>query len=158
MGLQVAANAQEFLVPLVRPRTQSLLALAENPVVVLDEPEQVAAASERLWKRLDEPRPFPCPPEQNFYQWPELNATLEFKASLALRELDLVVDSATLAPPPTTHSRPSLAFHGNVQADPHRAVRRLDRVHSEIRRGHATVGHENRRDDAVAAGRISEIP
>jgi len=106
----------EFLVPLVRPRTQSLLALAENPVVVLDEPEQVAAASERLWKRLDDPRPFPCPPEQNFYAWPELNATLESKASLALRELDLVVDSITLAPPPTTHSRPSLAFHGNVQA------------------------------------------
>ncbi len=106
----------EFLVPVVRPRTQSLLSLAENPVVVLDEPEQVAAAAERLWKRLDDPRPFPCPPEQNFYAWPELAATFETKASLALRELDLEVDPTTHLPAESSHSRPSLAFHGNVQA------------------------------------------
>jgi transcription-repair coupling factor (superfamily II helicase) len=106
----------EFLVPLVRPRTQSLLSLAENPVVVLDEPEQVTAAAERLWKRLDDPRPFPCPPEQNFYSWPELAATFETKALLALRELDLEVDPTTHLPAESSHSRPSLAFHGNVQA------------------------------------------
>ena len=106
----------EFLVPLVRPRAQSLLSLAENPVVVLDEPEQIAAAAERLWKRLDDPRPFPCPPEQNFYAWPELAETFETKASLALRELDLDVDPTTHLPAESSHSRPSLAFHGNVQA------------------------------------------
>ena len=105
----------EFLVPLVRPRKQSLLGLGENPVVVLDEPEQVAAAAERLWKRLDDPRPFPCPPVQNFYTWPELEATLGARALLALRELDLAIESA-IDLPPTMHSRPSLAFHGNVQA------------------------------------------
>ena len=69
----------EFLVPLVRPRTRSLFSLAENPLVVLDEPEQIASAADRLWKRLeDEPdRPFPCPPEANFFTWPELRDTLE---------------------------------------------------------------------------------
>ncbi|HXA65458.1 MAG TPA: transcription-repair coupling factor [Bryobacteraceae bacterium] len=106
----------EFLVPLVRPRTQSLLSLAQNPIVVLDEPEQVAAAADRLWKRLDDSRPFPCPPEQNFYVWPELAATFETKASLALRELDLEVNPTTHLPGESSHSRPSLAFHGNVQA------------------------------------------
>src|SRR5580698_7141275 len=55
----------EFVVPLVRPRKHSLFSLLENPVVVIDEPEQAAAASERLWRRLqDKPdRPFPCPPD-----------------------------------------------------------------------------------------------
>ena len=53
----------EFLVPLVRPRSHSLFALAENPLVILDEPEQVAAAAGRLWKRLEDSDPvFPCPP------------------------------------------------------------------------------------------------
>ncbi len=42
----------EFAVPLVRPRKHSLFSLTENPVVIIDEPEQAAAASERLWKRL----------------------------------------------------------------------------------------------------------
>ncbi len=66
----------EFLVPLARPRSQSLFALAENPLVVLDEPEQIASAAGRLWKRLEETdRPFPCPPEKNFYTWPELHAS-----------------------------------------------------------------------------------
>ncbi len=36
----------EFLVPLVRPRKHSLFSLAENPLVVFDEPEQIAAAAD----------------------------------------------------------------------------------------------------------------
>ncbi len=54
--------------PLVRPRKHSLFSLTENPLVIIDEPEQAAGASERLWKRLQEnpDRPFPCPPDANF--------------------------------------------------------------------------------------------
>ncbi len=107
----------EFLVPLVRPRTHSLFSLAANPLIVLDEPEQIATASTRLWKRLEEPdRPFPCPAEQNFYTWPELRESLERSAELALRELELVTSGQTPDASPTTISRPSLSFHGNVQA------------------------------------------
>lgn len=116
----------EFAVPLVRPRKQSLFSLTENPVVLIDEPEQTAGASERLWKRLEEKpqdktvKPFPCPPEANFYTWPELRESLSGQAELALRELEL----ATQGQLPTanggavaeTVSRPSLAFHGNIQA------------------------------------------
>jgi transcription-repair coupling factor (superfamily II helicase) len=112
----------EFAVPLVRPRKHSLFSLTENPLVVIDEPEQTAGASERLWKRLEEKpdRPLPFPAEANFYSWPELRESLQSNAELALRELEL----ATLSQLPIanggeaggTTSRPSLAFHGNIQA------------------------------------------
>ncbi|HYL74115.1 MAG TPA: transcription-repair coupling factor, partial [Bryobacteraceae bacterium] len=105
----------EFLVPLVRPREHSLLSLADNPVLVLDEPEQVAAAAERLWKRLEDPeRPFPCPPDKNFYTWAEFQESAVAKAELAIRELELITGAAQETP--HTATRPSLAFHGNVQA------------------------------------------
>jgi transcription-repair coupling factor (superfamily II helicase) len=105
----------EFLVPLVRPRTHSLLSLTEHPLVVLDEPEQIAAAADRLWKRLDDPdRPYPCPAEQNFFQWNELRAHVEGQAELLVRELELLTP-ATGHPSPTLSSRPSMAFHGNMQ-------------------------------------------
>jgi transcription-repair coupling factor (superfamily II helicase) len=81
----------EFLVPLVRPRKHSLLGLAENPLIVLDEPEQISTAAARLWKRLeDQDRPFPVPPDQNFYTWPELQESLSKKAELALSELEVL--------------------------------------------------------------------
>jgi transcription-repair coupling factor (superfamily II helicase) len=113
------APGWEFMVPLVRPRSHSLFSLTENPVIVLDEPEQAAAAAERYWKRLEErsDRPFPCPPEANFFAWPELRASLEGNAEFALRELELLTNNQL----PTTNndatsSRPSMAFHGNIQA------------------------------------------
>jgi transcription-repair coupling factor (superfamily II helicase) len=113
----------EFTVPLIRPRSHSLFSLAENPVIVVDEPEQASAAAERFWKRLDEKadRPFPCPPEANFFTWPELRASVEANAALALRELELITNNQRLmtgddAVSAETTSRPSLAFHGNIQA------------------------------------------
>jgi len=113
----------EFAVPLVRARTHSLFSLTENPVVVVDEPEQAAGAAERFWKRLEErsDRPFPCPPEANFYTWPELRETLEGNAELSIRELELITSHQQLttggeAGTAETASRPSMAFHGNIQA------------------------------------------
>jgi transcription-repair coupling factor (superfamily II helicase) len=108
----------EFAVPLVRPRRYSLFSLTENPVVIIDEPEQAAGASDRLWKRLQEnsERAFPCPPEANFYTWPELRETLEGNAELAIRELDVLTNHQSLTTNHATASRPSLAFHGNIQA------------------------------------------
>jgi transcription-repair coupling factor (superfamily II helicase) len=113
------APGWEFTVPLVRPRSHSLFSLTDNPVVVVDEPEQAAGAAERFWKRLEEKsdKPFPCPPEANFYTWPGLRETLEGNAELALRELDVVTNPQSLIPnSDATASRPSMAFHGNIQA------------------------------------------
>ncbi|MGD0134478.1 MAG: transcription-repair coupling factor [Bryobacteraceae bacterium] len=115
----------EFVVPLVRPRKYSLFSLTEDPVVIVDEPEQAAGASDRLWKRLEEhpDRPFPCPPDANFFAWPGLRDSLEGNAELALRELEVLASPQSLIPNPGvpassagTTSRPSMAFHGNIQA------------------------------------------
>jgi transcription-repair coupling factor (superfamily II helicase) len=113
----------EFAVPLVRARTHSLFSLTDNPVIVIDEPEQAAAAAERFWKRLEErpDRPFPCPPEANFFTWPELGDTMAGFAELVLRELELLTSHQQLttgdeAGAAETASRPSMAFHGNIQA------------------------------------------
>ncbi len=112
LGIHRAAGpaAIAFAV-LARPRIPSSCSTSRN------EPQ---AAAERFWKRLEErpDRPFPCPPEANFYTWPELRETLEGNAELALRELELLTNNQQ----PTTNndgattSRPSLAFHGNIQA------------------------------------------
>jgi transcription-repair coupling factor (superfamily II helicase) len=117
------APGWEFMVPLVRPRTHSLFSLTDNPVIVVDEPEQASAAAERFWKRLEEKsdRPFPCPPDANFYTWPELRVSLEGNAELALRELELITNNQQLTTSiedatAETASRPSMAFHGNIQA------------------------------------------
>ena len=101
----------EFCVPLVRPRSHSLFTLIENPIVVFDEPEQIASAAERLWKRLqDTDRPSPCPPDKNFFHWNELRAHVEDKAEIEFRELDLAGGGGTHIP-----TRPSMTFHGNMQ-------------------------------------------
>ena len=107
----------EFLVPLVRPRSHSMFGLVEHPLVVLDEPEEIAAAGARLWKRLEDPdRPFPCPPDKNFFTWPELSESLNSLGQIALRELELITSAEQAVEHAATISRPSLAFHGNIQA------------------------------------------
>lgn len=100
----------EFLIPLVRPRSGSLLNLMKNPLVVLDEPEQIASAAERLWKRLEEPgRPSPIEPDRVFHHWGELVSAMQDKAELQLRELELSDSSIHI------NTRPSMTFHGNMQ-------------------------------------------
>ena len=99
----------ELLAPLVRPRNASLLDLLEEPLVILDEPEETRAAAERFWKRLEDPeRPALCPPEKVFYRWEEL-AARPGQMQVELRELELA--GAGLHVP----TRPSMAFHGNMQ-------------------------------------------
>jgi transcription-repair coupling factor (superfamily II helicase) len=49
----------EFSAALEDPREHSVLDLAASALVVLDEPEQIRGAAERLWKRLDQHREFP---------------------------------------------------------------------------------------------------
>ncbi len=104
----------EFLAPLVRPREASLFDLLENSIVVWDEIEQIRSASERLWKRLDEAgREYVCPPEKLYLRFEELLQRRPDRTEVLLRELELegADGSASLS----IHSRPSMAFHGNVQ-------------------------------------------
>ncbi len=134
------APGWEFMVPLVRPRSHSLFSLTENPVIVVDEPEQAAAAAERFWKRLLEKpdRPFPCPPEANFYTWPELRETLEGNAELAIRELELLTNNQPNQP---TTSQPALrrdrlpAVHGFPRQHPSRRRRGAQSGRARLSRG-----------------------
>jgi transcription-repair coupling factor (superfamily II helicase) len=104
----------EFWVPVVRPRSHSLFSLIRDPLVIWDEIEQVAGAAERLWKRLEDPeRPSTCPPEKSFFRWEQLADELGGASQLVLRELELITDPS--AQPLHISSRPSVAFHGNVQ-------------------------------------------
>jgi transcription-repair coupling factor (superfamily II helicase) len=117
----------ELLLPLVHARTSSLFDLVENPIVVLDEPEEIRAAADRFWKRLEDPeRPSLCPPETVFYRWEELAAARPTRAQVELRELEIAVPTLAAATEPgapgnsansTLHlpTRPSMAFHGNMQ-------------------------------------------
>jgi transcription-repair coupling factor (superfamily II helicase) len=104
----------EFWVPVVRPRESSILQLIRDPILIWDEPEQVASAAERLWKRLDDPeKPSPCPADKSFLRWEELQKHAEGKKEVLLRELELItsIDSQPLH----VSTRSSVAFHGNMQ-------------------------------------------
>ena len=106
----------ELLAPLVRPRRASLFDLLENPIVVLDEPEEIRGAAERFWTRLEDPeRPALCPPEKVFFRWGELSG---IHSRIELRELDVLApDPNSQTPNPALHipTRPSMSFHGNMQ-------------------------------------------
>ncbi|MCU1336296.1 MAG: transcription-repair coupling factor [Bryobacterales bacterium] len=120
-GWEFASAAEE-------PRKHSLLALGREPVVILDEPEDIRSASERLWKRLDQLKAEH--PETadlasaNFFDWPEFEKSLTGPV-VNLRELHLGADTPHIA------SRPSLAFQGNMQvavAEAKNLVERGNRV------------------------------
>ncbi|HUA87066.1 MAG TPA: transcription-repair coupling factor [Bryobacteraceae bacterium] len=98
----------EFAEALESPRGQSLIDLAGDAVVVFEEPEQIRAASERLWKRLDQ-QEAPELVSANFFPWNDFESRIGDRPRLALRELDL--DAAA----PHIATRPSLAFHGSMQ-------------------------------------------
>jgi len=102
----------ELLAPMIRPRDASVLSLVERAIVVWDEPEQVCGAAERFWKRLDHIEPPPaCDPARVYFRWEELEHCLGAAPQVALKELEIGLDGAGLH----IATRPSLAFHGNMQ-------------------------------------------
>ena len=81
----------EFHIPLVKPRTGSIFELTPSAMVVVDEPEQVKSAAERLWIRLEEGTHEPVvPPEANFFRWEEIDAKLSTRIRAELRELEIL--------------------------------------------------------------------
>ncbi len=98
----------EFAEALETPRESSLIELAGGAAIVLDEPEQIRAAAERLWKRLEQ-QEVPQLAAANFFRWEELAERIGDAPQIALRELDL--DAAA----PHIATRPAMAFHGSMQ-------------------------------------------
>src|SRR5262249_20408003 len=104
----------EVLVPMVRPHDTSIFSLMERAVVLWDEPEQIRAASERLWKRLDQLEGSAAyDPARIFFRWEELEAAAARHRQVAFRELEIAMPDAA----PSLHipTRPSMSFHGNMQ-------------------------------------------
>ena len=71
--------------------THSLFSLMENPLIVFDEPEQIAAAAERLWKRLERSGPsVALPAGAEFFPLGRAARRMSrIRPRLQLRELDL---------------------------------------------------------------------
>jgi transcription-repair coupling factor (superfamily II helicase) len=106
----------EFASALHEPRRHSLLDLAEGAIVILDEPEDIRAASERLWKRLRQQEAgHPGAGDlaaANFFEWTEFLSRLGHSrkgaVTVSLHELQLGADVAHIG------TRPSLSFQGNM--------------------------------------------
>ena len=77
-------------------------------MIVLDEPEQIRGAAERLWKRLDQ-LDAPELAEANFLHWENFEERIVEREQVMLRELDLDTGA------PHVNTRPSMAFHGSMQ-------------------------------------------
>ncbi|MEO8098463.1 MAG: transcription-repair coupling factor [Acidobacteriota bacterium] len=110
---QAHAPGWEFEDALDNPRSHSLLDLAPNAIVILDEPEDIHAASERLWKRLTQLETDHSDganlAASNFFTWAELAERESTHTEVSVRELHLGADSSHIA------SRPALVFQGNMQ-------------------------------------------
>ena len=98
----------ELLVSPEQPRTGSLAVFFERPLIVIDEPELTKSAAERLWTRLD-PQ---FRPEAAFLNWEEFSEIAAKHDVLEARQLDVgEADENHFY----ISSRPSMAFHGNLQ-------------------------------------------
>jgi len=105
----------EFLVPLVRPRQNTLLSLIGDSLVVLDEPADISSAADRLWQRLDHPdKPAPIEPEKNYVRWEELQAGLKRFTSISFQQLELITGESVAERSFHIPTRQSLTFQGNM--------------------------------------------
>ena len=105
----------ELLTSMVRRRDGSVFSLLERPTVVWDEPDQVHAAAERFWTRLEQIERSPAyDPDRIFFRWEELQRQAQSAPRIALKELEIGWDPETRG---QFHiaTRPSLSFHGNMQ-------------------------------------------
>lgn len=118
-GERIAVAGEEFpgweyWVPVARPRNTSILGIMNDPVVVWDESEALKSAAERLWTRLLNPeKPSHYPADAAFFQMEDLLAEANRHTAVSLRELELITGGG--AQPVQIGTRPSVAFHGNIQ-------------------------------------------
>ena len=75
---------------MVRPRNSSIFSLLDKPIVVWDEPDQIRAAAERLWKRLEQIDRAPAyDPDRIYFRWEELERAASLFPQLSLKELEI---------------------------------------------------------------------
>ena len=102
----------EVLTAMLRPRDSSVFSLLDKPLIIWDEPEQVRAAAERFWKRLDQiERSSAYDPDKIFFRWEDLKRQAGPAPQISVKELDISAASEAIH----IATRPSLTFHGNMQ-------------------------------------------
>lgn len=106
----------EFYDAAARERKGALEDLLDGAVVVWDEPEDLIAASERLWKRLGSGALGGIEPEKLWFRWGELAAHGRDRREIELRELSLEGEQRTALAPLEIQSRQPVRFHNNMQA------------------------------------------
>jgi transcription-repair coupling factor (superfamily II helicase) len=118
-GLDLPAEGEAFagwetLVPGIQPRESTILDFFHKPIVVIDEPELTAAAADRLWIRL-QAAPEYARAEAGMIGWAPF---LELAHAHNVVETRLIeIGESGDADGNSFHiqTRPSLAFHGNLQ-------------------------------------------
>ena len=103
----------ELMTAAVRKREATILDFFERPLVVIDEPEMTKAAAERYTARLEaSPGAAYVKPEAGSLSWDDFRDCLSSQNVLEARQLDIGVPDGAAFHIPT---RPSMAFHGNLQ-------------------------------------------
>jgi transcription-repair coupling factor (superfamily II helicase) len=103
----------ETISPMVRPRDASIFSFLEKPIVVWDEPDLIRAAASRFWTRLEQIQRCPAyDPDRIYFRFEEIERRAVSHPQLNLQELDIFSGGEAALHVPT---RPSLAFHGNMQ-------------------------------------------
>jgi transcription-repair coupling factor (superfamily II helicase) len=111
----------ELLLTAVRPRSSTLLDFFENPLIVIDEPELTKGAAERLWTRIrgaaeSNPAHPRIDPASALLEWDQFAERTSAKDVLELRQLEIgEADGGPNNDAFYISSRPSMAFHGNLQ-------------------------------------------
>ena len=117
-GLSASGDAfpgWELLSTAVRPRKSSLLEFFDRPLILIDEPELTKSAADRLWTRLRETADAArIDPASAMLDWDEFNGLAADRSVLEMRQLDMGQpdverDAFHIS------TRPSMAFHGNLQ-------------------------------------------
>ena len=127
-GLELPAEGEAFagwetLVPALHPRESTILDFFHKPIVVIDEPELTVAAAERLWIRL-QAAPEYANAEAGMIAWEPFLAKARAHDVIETRLIDTrqgVMGQDPADPGGDDNdsfhipTRPSLAFHGNLQ-------------------------------------------
>ena len=115
-GIDLPAEGEEFagwetLVPALHPRQSTVLDFFRRPLIVIDEPELTAAAADRLWIRLNA-APEYAHAEAGMIRWESFLDQARVHDVVETRLIEIGAPDGNSFHIPT---RPSLAFHGNLQ-------------------------------------------
>lgn len=119
-GLDLPAEGEIFagwetLLPGLRANEATVLDFFDKPLLLIDEPEQTRAAADRLWIRL-QAAPEYARAEAGMIAWEPFLELARAHDLIEMRMLETGQEPAA-APEDCFHisTRPSLAFHGNLQ-------------------------------------------